>query len=242
TPCEEARARVAGAVARRPGGTGADDDDARGGRAVATALRSRDAKGSPDSDCTQTLIAFNPTAGTRDVQAGPLSPPLRVGSGLDIPSGPAIVAHTLRAEGYDASEDGTGRGTPLVAVPIQEVSKRTGKSTDDPRAGVGIGLANDPMYCLQAGAQHGVAFSINQRREGRLRDASHPNGGGQVAVVFNWQSGGDCRGLKPSPVVGALHVGQRPATMEGMQAIPRRLTPTECERLMGWPDGWTAWG
>ena len=21
--------------------------------------------------------------------------------------------------------------------------------------------------------------------------------------------------------------------------IPRRLTPVECERLMGWPDGWT---
>ena len=25
------------------------------------------------------------------------------------------VAHTLRAEGFDASEDGTGRGTPLLA-------------------------------------------------------------------------------------------------------------------------------
>ena len=24
--------------------------------------------------------------------------------------------------------------------------------------------------------------------------------------------------------------------------IPRRLTPVECERLMGWPDGWTAQG
>jgi len=22
----------------------------------------------------------------------------------------------------------------------------------------------------------------------------------------------------------------------------RRLTPTECERLQGFPDGWTAWG
>jgi DNA (cytosine-5)-methyltransferase 1 len=26
-----------------------------------------------------------------------------------------LIAHTLRAEGHDASEDGTGRGTPLVA-------------------------------------------------------------------------------------------------------------------------------
>lgn len=31
-----------------------------------------------------------------------------------------FVAHTLRGEGVDASEDGTGRGTPLVPVAIQE--------------------------------------------------------------------------------------------------------------------------
>ena len=27
-----------------------------------------------------------------------------------------LIAHTLRANGFDASEDGTGRGTPLVPV------------------------------------------------------------------------------------------------------------------------------
>jgi DNA (cytosine-5)-methyltransferase 1 len=27
-----------------------------------------------------------------------------------------LIAHSLRAEGFDASEDGTGRGTPLVPV------------------------------------------------------------------------------------------------------------------------------
>ena len=45
------------------------------------------------------------------------------GAGMDRPSGmPAegdmlvpFVAHTLRGEGFDASEDGTGRGTPLVS-------------------------------------------------------------------------------------------------------------------------------
>lgn len=30
-----------------------------------------------------------------------------------------LVAHTLRAEGFDASEDGTGRGTPLVAGTVR---------------------------------------------------------------------------------------------------------------------------
>jgi site-specific DNA-cytosine methylase len=27
-----------------------------------------------------------------------------------------LIAHALRGEGFDASEDGTGRGTPLVPV------------------------------------------------------------------------------------------------------------------------------
>lgn len=31
---------------------------------------------------------------------------------------PLVVAHTLRSEGFDASEDGTGRGTPLTTYSI----------------------------------------------------------------------------------------------------------------------------
>lgn len=34
--------------------------------------------------------------------------------------GPAVIAHALTSEGADASEDGTGRGTPLVAVGFAE--------------------------------------------------------------------------------------------------------------------------
>ena len=30
-----------------------------------------------------------------------------------------VITHTLRADGFDASEDGTGRGTPLVQVAVQ---------------------------------------------------------------------------------------------------------------------------
>lgn len=51
-----------------------------------------------------------------------------------------------------------------LPTPIQEVSKRTGKSTDDPRAGIGIGTAGDPMYTLQAGAQHGCHAAMQVRR------------------------------------------------------------------------------
>lgn len=31
-------------------------------------------------------------------------------------------------------------------------------------------------------------------------------------------------------------------TMQMAGAGVRRLTPLECERLMGWPDDWTRWG
>ena len=117
-----------------------------------------------------------------------------------------LVTHTLKGEGFDASEDGTGRGTPLVpvafsskdhgadatadlsptlramphhtspangggqmavAIPMQEIGKRTGVSTDDPRAGIGIGQDGDPMFTLQAGAQHGVAYPLDLRNAGR---------------------------------------------------------------------------
>lgn len=91
--------------------------------------------------------AFYSTGGTHGVNQHPeVSPAVKVGSGLGIPSPPAVaftrcdngrdasvevtptmrcgsnysahpaVAHALRGEGFDASEDGTGRGTPLVPV------------------------------------------------------------------------------------------------------------------------------
>ena len=56
-------------------------------------------------------------------------------------------------------------------------------------------------------------------------------------VVFNWQSGGDVRLGISKHRTTALHANQTPAVM--YQGV-RRLTPTECERLQGFPDGWTA--
>lgn len=57
-----------------------------------------------------------------------------------------------------------------------------------------------------------------------------------VAYGFDWQSGGDCRGLDLKPTV-QLQAHQTPASLSAMRV--RRLTPTECERLQGFPDGWT---
>ena len=138
-----------------------------------------------------------------------------------------VTTHTPRGEGFDASEDGTGRGTPLVpiAVPIQEVGKRTGVSTTDTRAGIGIGQDGDPMFTLQAGAQHGVAvepYTLAIRGRGDTHNLEARQDGLANAL------------LTPNGGRAGIGVG---AVAAGMAV--RRLTPVECERLQGFPDGYT---
>lgn len=159
-----------------------------------------------------------------------------------------VVAHSLRADGFDASEDGTGRGTPIVAVPILEAGARTGKSTTDVRAGIGIGKPGDPMFTLQSGKQHAIAFSGKDHGADAgetaptLRamghDGSHANGGGQVAVC-GWN--GDVTPKAHTGVMPTMRADQGGEGYGVQQGrVVRRLTPMECERLQGFPDGYTA--
>lgn len=127
-----------------------------------------------------------------------------------------LVAHSLRAEGFDASEDGTGRGTPLV--PVYAIQERA--VCDNPLAGPqGSGVrADGAAYTLEARHHvQAVAFAQNSRDEVRL-------------------FGDD------GQTVGALAAepGMKQTCYVADQWAVRRLTPTECERLMGVPDGFTA--
>lgn len=106
----------------------------------------------------------------------------------DFETDTVLVAHTLRADGFDASEDGTGRGAPLVldrqtthalanlgrnitedgtsrGLPIIPILEANGDRRNDKRDGLGIGDEGDPMFTLQAGKQHAVAFRENQQSE-----------------------------------------------------------------------------
>ena len=71
------------------------------------------------------------------------------------------------------------------------------------------------------------------------------NGGGQGAKTGLYaipNSNGNVHALDSSYWKGSNNPnkGRRSQIMDGMRI--RRLTPTECERLMGLPDGWTAKG
>lgn len=68
-----------------------------------------------------------------------------------------------------------------------------------------------------------------------------------VAVAHAFYSTGGTHGLEPHPNIcpplkigSALGIPSPPAVCTAM--IVRRLTPVECERLQGFPDGWTQIG
>lgn len=93
---------------------------------------------------------------------------------------------------------------------FQEIGKRTGKSTNDSQHGSGITDANDPMYTLQAGAQHGVlAIDLAQVTSKANRSQPQPlsptlNGHGDV-IAFDAKQDGDAGlgEISPTLTVGA---------------------------------------
>ena len=101
-----------------------------------------------------------------------------------------------------------------VAIPIQHPN--TGLSGIDlERKGCGIGEDGDPAFTLRSGQVDGVAFTQNQS--------------GDVLT------GSICAALSTNQNAS----GRNSRKVQTGMAV-RRLTPTECERLQGFPDGWTA--
>lgn len=132
--------------------------------------------------------------------------------------GPGRVSHTLTSEGFDASEDGTGRGTPLVAGTLKA---NAGKG--------GSGIGPETNFVVAGGLTTGGPAQLDDNAVG-----------GNHIVAFSENQRGE---VVESPVAQALGTGggkpgQGYAAARTAQGV-RRLTPTECERLMGWPDGWT---
>ena len=132
------------------------------------------------------------------------------GLGTDFDCDGGLIAHTIRGEGFDASEDGTGRGTPLVPA-IAFDSRQDPVSSEHLFGALG---SSSP----QAQA---VAFAI---QAGALRT--------------NPESGPDGVGVQKDLAYTLEARAEVQCAASSMQV--RRVTPTECERLQGFPDGYTA--
>jgi DNA (cytosine-5)-methyltransferase 1 len=190
-----------------------------------------------------------------------------------------VVTHSLSADGFDASEDGTGRGTPLVPVvagTMKACSESGGfsNSADHAAAGYMIPVVCGPLsanggtdrkhgfgmgqqdwengYAVPVGLTiHGTdkTVSVVSKTDlpGALR-AKVPGGQENSSttavlhpVAFAQNQRGELRTSEISPQLtcGGGKPGEGyPALMDGWAV--RRLTPTECHRLQGFPDDHTA--
>lgn len=156
-----------------------------------------------------------------------------------------LITHTLRADGFDASEDGTGRGTPLV--PTFAIQERA--VCENPNAGPdGAGFRGDGVaYTLEARTQQqAIAFSCKDHgadagdQSPTLRamghDGSHANAGGQVAVAFRDVAPALTSNYAKQPDNSDTGLGPN---LVGQAMAVRRITPREAERLQGFPDDYT---
>lgn len=97
----------------------------------------------------------------------------------------------------------------------------------------GSGLNENVSFTLNATDRHAIAFSQDAYDKysendkcGALRTTGGMYGGGSETLV--------CREKPPF----AIDCKKSPKTSEGSRCIVRRLTPTECARLQGFPDWW----
>ncbi len=155
------------------------------------------------------------------------------------------MAHALRGEGFDASEDGTGRGTPIVPEVmtlairgcgdghnLEYRSDGTSNAVLTPnggRGGIGVGAIAFPerMSGTQVAAAKDVSPSIG---------AANP-----TAVAFDTTqitSPSNYSNPQPGDPCHPLAAGAHPPAIATHWSV-RRLTPLECERLQGFEDGYT---
>jgi DNA (cytosine-5)-methyltransferase 1 len=151
------------------------------------------------------------------------------------------VAHSLRAEGFDASEDGTGRGTPLVAVEPQTFDWMAGGGGNDKsfRGASRSYTVDKPGRTRALTASKTLAvFSV-----GLGSDPLFASDKAQPITTRNGDPGCIALNIRQDPINGEVSpaLGRKDeghGILSGRSAI-RRLTPRECERLQGFPDDYT---
>ncbi len=91
-----------------------------------------------------------------------------------------LIAHALRGEGFDASEDGTGRGTPIVPVYVPDAaatlvgrSSRGGGQTNSPGHNADQSIvAFDTTQITRAASFTDIAGSLRTKPPGSIENSS----------------------------------------------------------------------
>jgi len=123
------------------------------------------------------------------------------------------ISHTLKAEGFDASEDGTGRGNPIIAQTVA-LRGREGGATAEIGGEVATALrasggGGDKAHVLTFAQDHAAGIKQSEISGTLTKEGPSGSAGGNGAEVLM------------------------------LTSAVRRLTPVECERLQGFPDNYT---
>jgi DNA (cytosine-5)-methyltransferase 1 len=146
-----------------------------------------------------------------------------------------LVTHSLTGVG---SEDGTGRGTPIIAIQHTMIGRDKGGPE-------GKGWRDDGQAFTLDGRGEGGAVAFAQNQRGELRTS---------AIAPQPTTGGGKPG-EGYPAVMSSQLGSVEDGSPALRAEPgglgypvsapmgiRRLTPQECELLMAWPVDHTRYG
>lgn len=114
-----------------------------------------------------------------------------IGTTLNCNHEAPYIAHSLRGEGFDASEDGTGRGTPLVPVPFDTTQITSKANRSNPKPG-------DPCHPLAAGMHppaiafqnRGSNVDANGEISGTIGCNSDRASGGAPCIAFDCKASG----------------------------------------------------
>ena len=178
-----------------------------------------------------------------------------------------LIAHSLSADGFDASEDGTGRGSPLIPIAICTAHTQSN----------GHGFSDGIAHTLEQTNSQAVAFNLRGRDDGAAPEPSPlasiraaSGGSSNSYVAFSAKDyGADVGGIAPTlrgmghdtshangggqlaiaaPLTASYGSPRRLDSSDTSNGPPnllhsgmavRRLTPRECERLQGFPDDYT---
>jgi DNA (cytosine-5)-methyltransferase 1 len=159
------------------------------------------------------------------------------------------VSNTLNC--FDASEDGTGRGTPLVPVVfkvrggVEREDGSRGSTNIGKQAGKGYLGSEERAFTLAAAQDQFVAQPVafhNRQDPDVSGDITHPLGakdnGMAVAQPVAWDEELNARENLAGAMLRGGDGGRHDGVMTTAMQV-RRLTPVECERLQGFPDGYT---
>ena len=143
---------------------------------------------------------------------------------------------------------GTGGGNVPMVMEPKPVYCLQGSmiGREDKNGPQGDGVNEETSYTLNTIDRHAVVFKTYQKVTGPLMANSHPGSyTGQDAFSDMLVAGVDCRnGTEYPEMTGTLQAKPNGVfslncnQVVRVQYIVRRLTPTECARLQGFPDDW----